>query len=321
MSDDNELIVIEDTIAGGGIDSQYLFNAFNPDAARYIKSYQVFPYNDEVSTLSVYERVNLEDENHIVKSNSRIGTYIGYAEDVDLQFMRSDIRVSNFEQDKAGYSQVRSYTNTNGATGDDGRLDSPSIVSQIIEWTPLEEVGTEVAEIFGTQLQSDSFRIQHHIENRDYDNSDNNTLSSVTPFEVKTSGGTDPSAVTFETTIKHVVDPVDPRDAATKHYVDQHRPTGITNGNASIFVDDQGSVRMQAANTEGQPTASFFLTEHGAGGFNVNGSFFANGNREASFGGGGHTFTLDERGYTFRHNREEVTFTFDEIKRLKDLIG
>ena len=98
-------------------------------------------------------------------------------------------------------------------------------------------------------------------------------------------------------------------------------PSRIADGNSSIFIDDAGAVRMQAATADGAPLASFFLTEHGAGGFNVNGSFFANGNREASFGGGGHTFTLDERGYTFRHNRENVTFTFEEIKRLKDLIG
>ena len=97
--------------------------------------------------------------------------------------------------------------------------------------------------------------------------------------------------------------------------------TSLANGNSSIFIDPAGAVRMQAATADGAPLASFFLTEHGAGGFNVNGSFFANGNREASFGGGGHTFTLDERGYTFRHDRENVTFTFEEIKRLKDLIG
>ena len=98
-------------------------------------------------------------------------------------------------------------------------------------------------------------------------------------------------------------------------------PSRIADGNSSIFIDPAGAVRMQAANDEGQPLASFFLTEHGAGGFNVTGSFFANGNREASFGGGGHTFTLDSRGYTFRHNREEVTFTFEDMQRLKELIG
>lgn len=110
-------------------------------------------------------------------------------------------------------------------------------------------------------------------------------------------------------------------EIATKTYVDNSVRNSISHGNSSIFIDEAGAVRMQAATPEGAPLASFFLTEHGAGGFNVSGSFFASGTREASFGGGGHTFTLDERGYTFRHNRENVTFTFEDIKRLKDLIG
>ena len=125
---------------------------------------------------------------------------------------------------------------------------------------------------------------------------------------------------TLEETTITVASPIG--NDVTVTIVDGDPPmTSLANGNSSIFIDDAGAVRMQAATPEGAPLASFFLTEHGAGGFNVNGSFFANGNREASFGGGGHTFTLDSRGYTFRHNREEVTFTFEDMQRLKELIG
>ena len=91
--------------------------------------------------------------------------------------------------------------------------------------------------------------------------------------------------------------------------------TMLENGDGSVTVSDNGNISM--LNDGG----TFFLNEFGNVGFFANGDASLTANTQVQLGSGGTTFNVDSNGLNMRDSTGTVSFTADELSRLKELLG
>ena len=91
--------------------------------------------------------------------------------------------------------------------------------------------------------------------------------------------------------------------------------TMLENGGGSVTVSDNGNISM--LNDGG----TFFLNEFGNVGFFANGDASLTANTQVQLGSGGTTFNVDSNGLNMRDSTGTVSFTADELSRLKDLLS
>ena len=90
--------------------------------------------------------------------------------------------------------------------------------------------------------------------------------------------------------------------------------TEIVNGDGSVTIADNGNINM--SNDGG----TFYLNEFGNAGFFANGDASLTANTQVQLGSGGTTFNVDSNGLNMRDSTGTVSFTADELSRLKDLL-
>ena len=91
--------------------------------------------------------------------------------------------------------------------------------------------------------------------------------------------------------------------------------TSLENGDGSITISDAGNISM--LNDGG----TFFLNEFGNVGFYANGDASLTADNQVQLGSGGTTFNVDSNGLNMRDSTGTVSFTADELSRLKDLLN
>ena len=103
---------------------------------------------------------------------------------------------------------------------------------------------------------------------------------------------------------------------ATVTVIDGDPPaTELENGVGSITISDAGNISM--LNDGG----TFFLNEFGNVGFYANGDASLTADNQVQLGSGGTTFNVDSNGLNMRDSTGTVSFTADELSRLKDLLS
>ena len=91
--------------------------------------------------------------------------------------------------------------------------------------------------------------------------------------------------------------------------------TMLENGGGSVTVSDNGNISM--LNDGG----TFFLNEFGNVGFYAAGDASLTAESQVQLGSGGTTFNVDSNGLNMRDSTGTVSFTADELSRLKDLLS
>ena len=91
--------------------------------------------------------------------------------------------------------------------------------------------------------------------------------------------------------------------------------TEVVNGPGSVTISDDGNIMM--INDGG----TFFLNEFGNAGFYANGDASLTADNQVQLGSGGTTFNVDSNGLNMRDSTGTVSFTADELSRLKDLLS
>ena len=103
-------------------------------------------------------------------------------------------------------------------------------------------------------------------------------------------------------TITHVGNPVVPT-------------TLLENGDGSLVISDDGNINMR------NDGGTFFLNEFGNVGFYAAGDASLTAESQVQLGSGGTTFNVDSNGLNMRDSTGTVSFTADELSRLKDLLS
>ena len=91
--------------------------------------------------------------------------------------------------------------------------------------------------------------------------------------------------------------------------------TMIENGDGSVTIADNGNINM--SNDGG----TFYLNEFGNVGFYANGDASLTADNQVQLGVGGTTLTIDSDGFTFRDSTGTVSFTADELNRMRNLVA
>ena len=91
--------------------------------------------------------------------------------------------------------------------------------------------------------------------------------------------------------------------------------TELENGAGSVTISDSGNINMR------NDGGTFFLNEFGNVGFYASGDASLTAESQVQLGSGGTTFNVDSNGLNMRDSTGTVSFTADELSRLKDLLS
>ena len=91
--------------------------------------------------------------------------------------------------------------------------------------------------------------------------------------------------------------------------------TMLENGPGSVAIADNGNINMR------NDGGTFFLNEFGNVGFYASGDASLTAESQVQLGSGGTTFNVDSNGLNMRDSTGTVSFTADELSRLKDLLS
>ena len=91
--------------------------------------------------------------------------------------------------------------------------------------------------------------------------------------------------------------------------------TSLENGAGSVTISDSGNINMR------NDGGTFFLNEFGNVGFYASGDASLTAESQVQLGSGGTTFNVDSNGLNMRDSTGTVSFTADELSRLKDLLS
>ena len=91
--------------------------------------------------------------------------------------------------------------------------------------------------------------------------------------------------------------------------------TEIVNGPGSVTIADNGNINMR------NDGGTFYLNEFGNVGFFANGDASLTANTQVQLGVGRITLNVDSDGLNMRDSTGTVSFTVDELSRLKNLLG
>ena len=90
--------------------------------------------------------------------------------------------------------------------------------------------------------------------------------------------------------------------------------TELENGAGSVTISDAGNINMR------NDGGTFFLNEFGNVGFYASGDASLTAESQVQLGSGGTTFNVDSNGLNMRDSTGTVSFTADELSRLKELL-
>ena len=104
-------------------------------------------------------------------------------------------------------------------------------------------------------------------------------------------------------------------DNVTVTIIDGDPPlTELENGPGSVTISDSGNINMR------NDGGTFFLNEFGNVGFYASGDASLTAESQVQLGSGGTTFNVDSNGLNMRDSTGTVSFTADELTRLKALL-